>query len=323
MPKVSVLIPSRNEKFLNKTIKCVLQSASGEVDVIVLLDGAPPAKPIPDWKRVTVLENEKAQGIGAASWKMAHATDAEYIMKLDAHCLLAEGWDETLIEHCDYLDLLVPARYQLKDEGWKRGYGPIHYLYLTYPWLQEPQFGAGMHGKKWQCEDGLGKRAVGKHYFWPEREWADRQPLDEIMAFQGSCWFMHRDRFLELDGVDRRAILWGEAINIGMKVFESGGRCMRDKSTWYAHLHKGKKHGRGYWMDKTFMQRINLWTADYWMGDKWEHPLRVRGIHEFAEHFWPLPGWPEDWDDPHYKEDFHYPGLDKETQWTLIESLEK
>ena len=319
MSKVSVMIPARNEPFLNKTIKCVLQAATGEVEVIVLLDGAPPAKPIPRWRHVTVLENKKAEGIGAASWKMANAATGDYVMKLDAHCLLAKGFDEALKEHCEYRDLLVPARYQLKDEGWRRGYGPIHYLYLTYPWLQEPQFGAGMHGKKWQCEDGLGKRAVGREYFWPERAWKDRHPTDEIMAFQGSLWFMHKKRFLELGGVDPKCILWGEAINIGMKVFMSGGRMMRDKSTWYAHLHKGRKHGRGYWMNKKFMQKINLWSADYWMNDRWIHPLRVRSIFEFATHFWPLPGWPDDWDDPKYQEEFVYPGLDKETQWTLID----
>ena len=319
MSMVSVLIPARNEKFLNKTIKTTLQRASGEVEVIVLLDGAPPAKPIPEWRGVRVLENEEAGGIGAASWQMANAAKGKYIMKLDAHCLLARGWDDALKAHTEYKDLAVPARYQLKDEGWRRGYGPIHYLFLTYPWLQEPQFGAGMHGKKWQSEDGLAKRAVGREYFWPERAWKDRHPLDEIMAFQGSLWFMHKERFLELDGVDRRCILWGEAINIGFKVFMSGGRMVRDKSTWYAHLHKGRKHGRGYWMDKRFMQKINLWSADYWMNDKWEHPLRVRGIRDFVRHFWPIPGWPEDWDDPRYQEEFVYPGLKKETQWSLID----
>ena len=314
---ISVLIPARNEKFLNKTIKSVLKSATGEVEVLVLLDGAPPAKPIPDWKRVRVFENEKAGGIGAASWQLAQEARGKFIMKLDAHCLLEKGWDKTLAAHCDYRDLLVPARYQLKDVGWKRGYGPIHYLFLTYPWIQEPQFGAGLHGKKWQSEDGLAKRAVGRQYFWPERAWKDRAPLDDIMAFQGSCWFMHRDRFLELGGVDKHCILWGESLQVTFKTWLSGGRCLRDKSTWYAHLHKGRRHGRGYWMDKRFMQRINLWSADYWMNDRWEHPLKERTMHDFVDHFWPIPGWPEDWDNQKYQDEFVYPGLRKETQWTL------
>lgn len=320
---LSVLIPARNEKFLNKTIKCVLHAAQEEVEVIVLLDGDPPAKPIPEWQHVRVLENDKPQGIGAASWTMANEARGEYIMKLDAHCLLADGFDIVLKEHCEYEDLLVPARYQLKDMGWKRGYGPIHYLFLTYPWLQEPQFGAGMHGKKWQGPDGMAKRAVGRVYFWPERAWKDRYPLDEIMAYQGSLWFMHKERFLELGGVDSRCVLWGESLNLSMKVFMSGGRNLRDKKTWYAHLHKGKRHGRGYHMNKRTMQAINLWSADYWMNDRWEHPLKVRGIRDFVEHFWPIPGWPEDWDDPRYQEEFIYPGLNKKKQWKLLDALKK
>jgi hypothetical protein len=132
---------------------------------------------------------------------------------------------------------------------------------------------------------------------------------------------MHRDRFQALGGVDRRCILWGEAINIGMKVFMSGGRMLRDKSTWYAHLHKGNKHGRGYHMTRRTMQRINLWTADYWMHDRWDHPLRERSIHDFAARFWPIPGWPADWYDPRYQEAFVYPGLEDQDQWALIEEM--
>lgn len=231
---LSVLIPARNEPFLNKTIKCALHAAQGDVEVVVLLDGDPPAKPAPEWEHVRVLENEEPQGIGAASWRMANEARGEYIMKLDAHCSLADGFDVALKEHCAYEDLLVPARYQLKVKGWRRGYGPIHYMFLTYPWIQEPQFGAGMHGKKWRGKNGTSRSAKNRQYFWPERAWEDRYPLDEIMAaFQGSCWFMHRDRFLELGGVDEKCWLWGESLNIGMKVFQAGGKTQRDKSTWY------------------------------------------------------------------------------------------
>ena len=84
MTAVSVLIPARNEKFLNKTIKCALKSATGDIEVIVLLDGAPPTKPIPEWDRVRVLENEKAGGIGAASWKMANT--AKGIHSISSDC---------------------------------------------------------------------------------------------------------------------------------------------------------------------------------------------------------------------------------------------
>lgn len=302
MSRLSVCIPARNEPFLHRTIEEAFGKAWGDVEVVVLLDGAAPVEPIVEREGLVVLENLNAVGLGAGTRQMAERATGEYMLKLDAHCLLADGYDQALKEVCGERDLVVPARYQLKDATWTRGYGPIHYLYVTYPWIGEPQFGAGLHGKKWQGPDGL-----GTDYFWPERAWKDRHPTDEIIAFQGSAYCMHRERFLALGGVDDRYMLWQESQCIGMKVWQSGGRCLRAKHTWYAHLHKGSRHGRGYWIRKRKMHEANLYSADYWMNDRWEHPLKERGTRWVVEHFWPIPGWPEDWDDPHWQKDFTYP----------------
>jgi glycosyltransferase involved in cell wall biosynthesis len=305
--KVSVLIPARNEKYLQRTIDGALASATGEVEVLVLLDGYWPDPPLRADPRLTILHNDKPRGIGNATADMAQVATGKYVLKLDAHCMLAEGYDEALKADCDTNWLAVPARYQLKDDDdgiWSRGYGPIHYLYVTYPWIGEPQFGAGMHGKKWLGEHGL----EGRYFF---RENRDRHILiDDIMAFQGSAFFMHRARFIELGGVDRRYWLWQEAQSIGMKVWLSGGRCVRNKKTWYAHLHKGQRHGRGYHIIKKNCIEDNVFSADQWMNDRWADPLRVRGIHWFVEHFWPIPGWPADWDNPQHQQDFVYPRND-------------
>lgn len=297
MARVSILIPSRNESFLRQTVEGAL-SAGGDVEVLVLLDGAPVVEPLPEDPRLRVLINDEPQGIGAASWRLANEATGEYLMKLDAHCLLAEGYDTALVGQCSERTLCVPARYQLKDESWSRGYGPIHYLYVTYPWLQEPQFGWGLHGKKW-----LGQSGLEGHYFWPEKAWAGKDP-DAIMAFQGSCWFIRRDFFLSIGGVDPRYVLWQEAQDICAKVWLAGGECIRVKNTWYAHLHKGNRHGRGYWLNKKRMQEANAHSADFWMNDRWQHPMKTRPWQWFVERFWPIPGWPEDWDNPRYQEAF-------------------
>jgi GT2 family glycosyltransferase len=223
-------------------------------------------------------------------------------MKLDAHCLLAEGYDEVLKAECAPNWLLVPSRYQLKDEGLRRGYGPIDYLYLTYPWLEEPQFGGGMHGKKWLGENGL----EGDYFY---REKRDKHILiDDMMTCQGSLFFMRRDYFLRLGGVERRYFLTQEAPSIGMKVWENGGRCAICKKTWYAHLHKGARHGRGYNISRRQQIEDNFYSADYWMHDRWRSRKRKRGFSWWVDHFWPSPGWPEDWDNPKYQESFIYPG---------------
>jgi len=296
--KVSVCVPSRNETYLQRTIDDVLTKAAGEVEVIVVLDGAPPVEPLREDARVRTIYNEQAKGIGWASWDAAQVATGDYLMKLDAHCLLAEGYDEVLKAECAWDWLLVPSRYQLKEQEWRCGYGPIEYLYMTYPWLEEPQFGGGFHGKKWLGENGL----EGRYFFRENRDKAIL--IDDMMAFQGSLWFMHRDNFLRLGGVDRRYWLTQEAPSIGMKVWESGGRCAICKKTWYAHLHKGQAHGRGYPMSRRQQIEDNFYSADYWMHDRWKSRKRKRGITWWVDHFWPIPGWPEDWDDPKYQEVF-------------------
>ena len=47
--KVSVIVPSRNEIFLNKTVEDLFRTATGEIEVIVILDGYWP-ETLPDVK---------------------------------------------------------------------------------------------------------------------------------------------------------------------------------------------------------------------------------------------------------------------------------
>ena len=93
-----------------------------------------------------------------------------------------------------------------------------------------------------------------------------------------------------------------EAPSIGMKVWLSGGRCAVCKKTWYAHWHKSAAHGRGYYISKRKSRKDTYYSADYWMHDRWDSPLRKRGMSWWVEHFWPIPGWPEDWDNPKHQE---------------------
>jgi hypothetical protein len=295
--KVSVLVPARNEPYLRRTIDGVFATAAGEVEVLVTLDGAPALEPLPDDLRLTVLHNDTPRGIGASTWEMAQRATGEYLMKLDAHCLLAEGWDAALKANCDYEWLAVPARWQLKEATWSRGYGPVEYNYLTYPWLAEPQFGGGgMHGKKW-----LGEHGLSGDYFFLEKARRDT-PIDDIMTIQGSLWFVHRRRFLELGGIDPRYWLVQEAQDIGMKTWLSaGGRMVVNKKTWYAHLHK---KARGYSVSKRQMEADTIYAAEYWLHDRWQHPLKARYFHWFVEHFWPIPGWPADWENARYRAEY-------------------
>jgi len=240
LAKLSVLIPARNERFLRQTVAEVFSKATVDVECIVMLDGAPAVEPLPDDKRLIVLENAVPMGNVYGVNKLAATATGKYIMKLDAHCMLAEGYDEALAADCDYEWLAIPSRYQLLAESWSLGRGPTDYLYLTYPFGYEPQFGWGFHGKKWCGDDGIN----GGYYHRDKRDAAIL--IDDAMTFQGSCWFMHRQRFIDLGGYDVYFYHFQEPQAVGMKVWLSdGGRCVRNKKTWYAHLAQGQTVGPG------------------------------------------------------------------------------
>ena len=94
---VSVLITARNEKYLERTIRDVLDNAEGEIEVIVVLDGYVPDSKI-DMQDARVLFLHYAFPVGqrAAINEAARQARGKYIMKLDAHCAVDKGFDVKL-----------------------------------------------------------------------------------------------------------------------------------------------------------------------------------------------------------------------------------
>jgi hypothetical protein len=81
------------------------------------------------------------------------------------------------------------------------------------------------------------------------------------------------------------------------KVWLSGGRVVINKRTQYAHLHKGKVHGRGFFMDRRALIRGRRYNANFWMTNSWlpQWPAQQHPFSWLIERFWPVPTWPEDW----------------------------
>ena len=121
------------------------------------------------------------------------------------------------------------------------------------------------------------------------------------MSTQGSLYFTTRKWWFEMIG-PLDSTIYGpfaqEAQEICNKVWLGGGRCIVNKKTWYAHLHKNK--GKNYdfsnaqyakfYEDKEFGRKNCI---DYWINNRW-----TERKHDFAwliEKFWPVPGWPDNW----------------------------
>lgn len=285
MSKISVIIPSRNEQFLAQTIKDVLAKAKGEVEVIASLEGYwPPSNELIIDPRVIYLHSGRVEGMRIAINKAVAIARGEYLLKLDGHCMLDEGWDLKLKADMQDDWIVIPRRKRLDAENWAIqdvGKPDVDYNYLSYPDNPADFGGPGLNGRIWD------KKA---------RERTDpKYDIDEEMSFQGSCWFMKRDYFyfLELMDYENFGPFWNEAQELGFKCWLSDGKVMRNKKTWYAHLHKGKKYGRGYSLDGSWLNKGAEYTRQWLTTEKMWHKQKYP-LTWLIERFMPIPGWPED-----------------------------
>ena len=310
---LSVIIPSRNVEtwpFLQKTIDDLFAKAMGEIEVIVILDGFQPNPPIKSRSNLRLVYHKEAQGMRQGINLGASLAKGKHIMKCDDHCLFGTGFDIILAADCDMDNLVVPSRYSLNGEVWLAGekdtkklrkYGPIDYLYLCYPYFNDDQFGFGFHGKKWMGEHGY----LGGYF---DREKKLKHILiDDMLSFQGSCWFMPKALFEKIGGMQIEGYhQHQEAQEFGFKVWLSGGRCIVNKKTWYAHLHKGPTWGRGYKLLKHQQIQSNIYSAQVWMNNQWAGQTRPLKWLIEKDNWWPLEKWPEDWDNPERWKDYNY-----------------
>lgn len=279
---ISIVIPSRNEKFLQPTIEDLIKNARGEVEIIVVLDGYWPDPQLPDYSNVVILHRGKSLGMRNAINSAVAISRGDYIMKIDAHCMVAEGYDLALLESCEDNYVVIPRRKRLDADNWcikDVGKPDVDYEYVSFPDNPADFGGPGLNGKIWT------QRALERKDIL----------IDDNLSFQGSCWFMKKTYFYELELMDEEnyGAFWNEAQEIGMKCWLSGGRVITNKKTWYAHLHKGKTHGRGYSLDHNLMT-IGATYTKKWFKFKEAWSKQTIPLSDLIEKFWPVPTWPED-----------------------------
>lgn len=287
---ISIIIPSRNERFLAQTVSDLLRNG-GDIEVIVVLDGYWPDPPLAEDRRLKILHRGRAHGMRDGINSAAAIARGEYLMKCDAHCAFAEGYDTALAADCEDNWVVIPRRYSLDAENWKRAdkecIDSMHYF-----WPFEHPEDLGLHGRPWLSR-GRARREVA---------------IDEDVTFQGSCWFMHRSHWGRVGPLQEQGYetFMGEPQELGLRT-QLGpwrGKVIVNKKTWYAHLHKGKTYGRMYSMSGSERQRGNAFSFDFWWNNRWEG--RANDLSYVIEKFWPHPGWPEDW--YNYR---NVPGTDK------------
>ncbi|MBI2066372.1 glycosyltransferase, partial [Candidatus Woesebacteria bacterium] len=131
---VSIIIPSRNEKYLGKTIEDLLAKATEEIEIIAVLDGYWPQPKIIDNDRLILIHRGSSMGMRAAINAATAIARGRYLMKCDAHCLFAPGFDQILKNDCEKNCVVIPRRFALDAEKWEvldNPKYPIDYMYLS------------------------------------------------------------------------------------------------------------------------------------------------------------------------------------------------
>jgi len=253
---ISIIIPTRHEPHLQKTINGIFASAIADIEIIVIFDGYWENPILENHPRLTIIHYSNFRGMRYAVNSGVRISKGEYLLKCDGHVLFEKGFDQIFLNHCTDNSVLIPPRYRLNVETWQREGESKEFQYIERGTLK---------GRDWH-------------------EYADRvkgQILIDLLTFQGSCWFMKRSWFDKIGGLDDVNYGWSgrEAQEVCLKTWLSGGRCILDRNTWYAHWDKPKEHVvmRGIERRKSIAYAQQFWTEDKLL------PL--------IERFKPVPSW--------------------------------
>jgi len=262
--KVAVIIPSRNEPYLVKTVIDLIENALGEIEIWVVLDAWDNDinKQIPEIKalkkqdsRINIIENEVPKGLRWGMNKPASITDAKYVFKVDAHMSFSFGYDLALKNHCDEKTVCIPRLRSLHPETWTPGNRFLDYTRFTRDF---------------------------KMAYWMD---FDKRTADndtpEILCAVGCSWFCETQWWKDIGGQDESLGLWGQSwIEVGLKTWFNGGRQILVKSAINNHYFRKKFPYKlnGNHVKKTKEDTKNLWK---------DHPK----LDWLLDKFNPVPGW--------------------------------
>lgn len=300
MYDLSVIIPARQEMFLSITVENILKNIRGNTEIIVVLDGAWADPGIPDNDRVTLIYNHESIGQRAATNQAVRMSRAKYVMKIDAHCVVDEGFDVKLMKDMQDNWTVVPILYNLYGFDWvcpnghKRYQGPSGPCKdcgktTTRSMVWKPRFSRKSTSYCFDSEPHF-------QYFGEYKKIQDKQgQLVDTMSLQGSCFFLTREKYLELNICDEAFGSWGsQGIEIACKTWLSGGRVVVNKNTWYSHLFRtqGADFGFPYKLSGNQVTRAKQYAKELFFNNKWEK--QIYPLSWLLEKFWPIKGWTEE-----------------------------
>lgn len=254
---ISILIPARNEKYLQKTIEDILENATGDIEILLGMDGQQQVGFVDfkDDKRLKAHLETHPIGQRAITNKLVEKAQGDFIMKVDAHCSFGYGFDQKMLKDMQKDWVLSPYMMVLDGDEW-----------AVKPEKKSSQY---VFGTNMVMEYGQEKAGL----------------LNETMCLQGSCWMVSKGNYLKWELGEEEMGSWGgQGVELGIKAFLGGGTCMTTKETYYAHVFRTTDADFPYERGETPGKQAN---------DELIKRYRNETIRPLVEKF----GYPLDWVD--------------------------
>ena len=269
MAKVSIIIPGRCEPYFQKTIDSVLTSATGDIEVIAIVDGPGQDPQIySDDPRVRIYNVEKSIGQREAYNLGVTMSTGQIVGKIDAHALFCKGFDEELQVHFPDNAIVLPEMRVLDVKKWKdKPRKRTHFMAI---------------GLDLYC-----------HYWYDYKKRPEAQvEYPEVMTGQGSCWFCTREWNDYIGLLDPRVGSWGNVgIEISLRTWLCGGTQIVNKKVWQAHWFRRSEGGFTYPMDGRKVAKAHNFTRENYYFNDHAFENQVRPFKWIIEKFTPVPGW--------------------------------
>ena len=96
---LSIVIPAgKNEEWTSMTVDDILKNKRGDTEIIVVADGWWIEPRIIDHKDVRIIKLSEPIGQRKAQNLGVKLSRAKYVMKMDSHCAVEEGFDVKMLE---------------------------------------------------------------------------------------------------------------------------------------------------------------------------------------------------------------------------------
>lgn len=300
---LSILIPARNEMFLERTIQDILEHRKASTEVVVVLDGFDFEVTIPVDKDIHFIKHAKSVGQRAATNQAAQVADGKYLMKVDAHCAFDDGFDVKMIEHMQPNWTMVPTMRNLhafdwlcQKCGWRKYQGPT-----PEKCEQCGEVGSIIKDIKWFSKPNPQSNSYRfdfePHFqYFPEysKRPEGRGPLTETMSLQGSCFMISKENYFKWNVCDEDFGSWGsQGIEVACKTWFNGGKVMVNHHTYYAHMFRtqGGDFGFPYPLSGSQVEQAKKCARKLFYSN-WDG--RVHSLSWLLDRFWPVPGWTEE-----------------------------